>query len=361
MANVNTPSAKVVVVPGDTGAEVTWTFGADGTTLFPGDDILAPINNNLRVTVQDQENDGWAVFNVVTDGANTLASTRLQRQEFRVTTDQAGAPKIWKFDNTGNLTLPANTFSINYANGTQVPLGGNANTGNVTFSNQIVIGTGLDDGTGGLYLATGPNGSANLQYLRVRGGDFATHIHLDTGNNSFYDQYFGNDNKYVKLGAGDTGNIVIGTDDGNGNLYSWTFNSTGNVNLPTISLGAGVDEQTYIRSQRKVIPPNRYSVEITGSTPTIVYTASTGTQTIKTTLVVQHISLGFEMFDVSALGAGANVLYSVSNRLNSTGQPNTTAVVDWSGGVLAITLTVNSGATTSYVTYDSTEFGIAND
>jgi hypothetical protein len=29
----------------------------------------------------------------------------------------------WLFDNTGNLTLPSNTFKINYANGTQVSLG----------------------------------------------------------------------------------------------------------------------------------------------------------------------------------------------------------------------------------------------
>ena len=41
--------------------------------------------------------------------------------------------KTWTFDIDGNLTLPANTFAINYANGTQVPLDGpvaNANYAN---------------------------------------------------------------------------------------------------------------------------------------------------------------------------------------------------------------------------------------
>ena len=38
---------------------------------------------------------------------------------------------LWKFDASGNLTLPGNTSSINYANGT--PYGG---TGNVTIQNQ---------------------------------------------------------------------------------------------------------------------------------------------------------------------------------------------------------------------------------
>jgi hypothetical protein len=35
-----------------------------------------------------------------------------------------GDIKSWNFDNTGNLTLPGNTFAVNYANGTQVSLGG---------------------------------------------------------------------------------------------------------------------------------------------------------------------------------------------------------------------------------------------
>jgi hypothetical protein len=82
-------------------------------------------------------------------------------------------------------------------------------------------------------LAPGNNSIANsaLQYLRVRGGDVVTHIHLDTGNNQFYDQYFGDDAKYVKLEAGDAGNVVIGTDDANGNQYSWSFTSDGNLIL----------------------------------------------------------------------------------------------------------------------------------
>ncbi len=121
--------------------------------------------------------------------------------------------------------------------GVQGASGGGANTGNVTFSDQIVIGTGSNDGSGGLYLAPGNNSIANsaLQYLRVRGGDVATHIHLDTGNNAYYDQYFGDDGKYVKLEAGDAGNVVIGTDDVN-NQYSWSFTSDGNLILPLGSI-----------------------------------------------------------------------------------------------------------------------------
>lgn len=138
----------------------------------------------------------------------------------------------WSFNNEGNLVLPGNTFAVNYANGTQVSLGGGANTGNVTFSDQIVLGTGSNDGGGGLYLAPGNASIANsaVQYLRVRGGDYPTHIHLDTGNNEYYDQYFGADSRYVKLEA--NGNIVINADDYNGNSGTWTFDTTGNLTLP---------------------------------------------------------------------------------------------------------------------------------
>jgi hypothetical protein len=162
---------------------------------------------------------------------------------------------MWTFDTAGNLTLPGNTFAVNYANGTQVSIGGGSgNTGNVTFSDQIVIGTGSNDGSGGLYLAPGNNSIANsaLQYLRVRGGDVVTHIHLDTGNNAFYDQYFGNDAKYVKLEAGDAGNVVIGTDDANGNLYTWSFTSDGNL----ILAGGNSVIQSIANSSSEPLYPN---------------------------------------------------------------------------------------------------------
>ena len=136
------------------------------------------------------------------------------------------------FDYTGNLTLPGNTFSVNYANGTPVSLGGGSgNTGNVTFSDQIVIGTGDQYGYSGLYLAPGANSiSGNTQYFRVRGGDVPNHLHFDTGDNTYYDQYFGDDNKYVKLA--NAGNIIINSNDYAGNTAQWTFDTLGNVSLP---------------------------------------------------------------------------------------------------------------------------------
>jgi hypothetical protein len=130
------------------------------------------------------------------------------------------------FSTTGNIT--GNLFVGNGSGLTGVTA--SANTGNVTFDNQAVVGTGDQVGSSGLYLAPGTESVGNLQYVRVRGGDVATHIHIDTGNNAYYDQYFGSDIKYVKLEA--AGNVQIGSNDDTGNSAQWIFETSGTLTLP---------------------------------------------------------------------------------------------------------------------------------
>jgi len=117
--------------------------------------------------------------------------------------------------------------------------GGSANTGNVTFSDQIVIGTGISNLISGLYLAPSSSSANAVQYLRVR-GDVTyepTHIHFDTGNNQYFNQFIGDDNKYVLLS--NTGNIVINTDNYAGNSAQWTFGANGNLTIPGNIVGGG--------------------------------------------------------------------------------------------------------------------------
>jgi hypothetical protein len=215
-----TTSSNLVIGPGPGG----------GSSVLQYDAALQILGEGANSVVQM----GWTANQSAPDSVTTIAMNYPGGGEGNVLIavgNNATTVNYWLFDNTGNLRLPGNTFAVNYANGTQVSIGGggNASTGNVTFDNQIVIGTGDGFGDGGLYLAVGPTSVANLQYLQVRGGDVATHIHLDTGNSDFYDQYFGNDGKYVKLEAGAEGNVVIGTD---GDGYNWTFDDTGNLTVP---------------------------------------------------------------------------------------------------------------------------------
>ena len=134
---------------------------------------------------------------------------------------------------TGNITTTGN-ISGNYfiGNGSQLT----GVTGDVTFSGEAVIGTGTSNTVSGLYLAPDPGSLANDLYLRVRGNiyDEPTHIHFDTGNNQYYNQFIGDDNKYIQLA--NTGNIVINTSDYAGNTAQWTFGTDGNLTFPTGNL-----------------------------------------------------------------------------------------------------------------------------
>jgi hypothetical protein len=142
--------------------------------------------------------------------------------------NNATTVNYWLFDNTGNLRLPGNTFAVNYANGTQVPLGGGGSTGNVTFDDVTVQGDNTQ-----LNLSAGADFTANLAYVRVRSGDAPSHIHMDTGNNEAYDLIIGDDDKFVQVSS--TGNIIMSSYDGNASS-TWTLDTTGNLTLPLGSI-----------------------------------------------------------------------------------------------------------------------------
>jgi hypothetical protein len=180
----------------------------------------------------------------------------------------------------------------------------------------------------------------------------------------------GNDGNNIDIGSTSaisleaSSAVNIYTDTGT-NAWQWQFQDDGNLRLPTIELDVGntINEQTVIQSQRKVIPGLRYSAEINGTTPTVVYTAtSVDTTSMKVTMQIQHTGLGMEFFDVSATSTDGNTYYTVSNRLHPPGITDSTVVVDLNGSnTMDITVTINSGAANSWVTYDATEFGIAVD
>ena len=273
----------------------------------PGD-ITADANTGVTFNVSGPDG-GFAVGylkevgNANTSGGELAFNSELGNATYRISlSDDFGngfATKIWRFDGTGNLTLPDNTFAVNYANGTQVSLGGGGNTGNVTFNDQVVQGTGNPEGGDGLYLAPGPDSSANLQYLRVRGGDYPTHIHLDTGNNNYFDQYFGDDNKYVKLEA--TGAIVVNSNDGIGNTAQWAFGTDGNLILPGNTSQINYANGTSVLADYATISSNYSSNATTqsinnpdgggtynnSSTLDITYTAYTGASTLNFDIAYQ--------------------------------------------------------------------------
>jgi hypothetical protein len=151
-----------------------------------------------------------------------------------------GTPRTWMFDYFGNLTLPSNTFSINYANGTRVPLGGggNANTGNIGFSNNVIysnIGVVVNNSDLG-------NGQTAGMSIPVTG---------DGNTVSLYNTY-GN----VTLLAGNVGNSQ--------SVQAWTFGADGNLTAPgsgffagqNLYVGEGANTLTQFNAATLVISAN---------------------------------------------------------------------------------------------------------
>jgi hypothetical protein len=223
------------------GTQRQWIFDTAGNLRTPGNvDIYGAINFPQQVSSIN-----WSTYNIELSqygrintnvdffaNANTIGALYLKGDGSNIS--NIAVANVVGLGNIATANLTGSNSNVLYGNGVFAPAAGGANTGNVTFSNQIVLGTGSNDGSGGLYLAPGNASIANsaVQYLRVRGGDNLTHIHLDTGNNQAYDQYFGDDAKYVKLELGDAGNVVVGTDDAAGNSYNWTFGSDGRLTFP---------------------------------------------------------------------------------------------------------------------------------
>jgi hypothetical protein len=210
--NIATANGNVTV----TANSNTWTFNTDGNLTLPtAGNIVGAVNiigngaGNVNVNANGRAWTFAADGNLVLPLAGNIVNYG----------------NTWNFGLDGNLTLPGNIIAINYANGNRV-------TGNVTFRDEIVIGTGTSNLISGLYLAPSSSSANANMYLRVRGNinDEPTHIHFDTGNNAYYNQFIGDDNKYIQLA--NTGNIVINSNDVAGNSAQWTFDYDGNLTLP---------------------------------------------------------------------------------------------------------------------------------
>lgn len=251
-ANVTLGAVGNLHIAGGTAGQLLSTNGngtlswASDTTTYGNSNVVSlmaafgsnTITTTGNVSVGNIIGNGQALTNIA--GANVsgfVPNANVANTAFAV-----AAANVSGLGNIATINLTGSNSNVLYGNGVFAAVaGGSGNTGNVTFSDQVVMGTGSNDGTGGLYLAPGNASIANsaVQYLRVRGGDVATHIHLDTGNNAYYDQYFGADSRFVKLEA--NGNVVINADDYNGNGASWTLDTTGNLTLPdTTSVIANV-------------------------------------------------------------------------------------------------------------------------
>lgn len=238
-ANALAGNVEIIIPYSGPGGGGTWTFDGYGLLTLPGGYTKigaqygsdAILSSNVSFGVATQGN-ATTYMNWSDDVANTSVMAAIYVNapnatpgDIHIRTGGIGNANVWQFNVDGNLVLPGNTFSVNYANGTQVSLGGGGNTGNVTFDNVTVQGDNSS-----LNLSAGSDYTANLAYLQVRAGDVPSHIHLDTGNNEAYDLIVGDDQNYVQVSS--TGNILLSSYDSNTGQYTWTLDYNGNLTLP---------------------------------------------------------------------------------------------------------------------------------
>jgi hypothetical protein len=189
----------------------------------------------------------------------------------------------------------------------------------------------------------------------VRGGDYVTHIHLDTGNNAFFDQYFGADSKFVKLEA--NGNIVINADDG-ANSESWTFGTDGNLTLPdtaTIVAGNGIRLEANSDSNTSGIQVyGDADANVYAHSNVVIYTDSNGTGNTWVFGTDGNLTVpgGGAVWTLGAGTAGltANFAdpYAVNLGLDYTTNTATLA------GATSVVIQSNTGANTNQWNFDAT-------
>jgi len=201
-----------VSVRADSGSPQTWLFDTDGNTTFPDGTVIQGDGSGIYYPT----NDGWNLHrpdNLVWIGSGTnVAYIDTYSPNVSVRIRTLGDPQDvlgydWIFDPTGNLTLPGNTFSVNYANGQQVQLGGgNANTGNIGFDDNVIYSlTGVVVNNSDL-----ANGQTAGIDIPANGDGNAVSLYNTYGN--------------INIQAGNIGNSQ--------SVQTWVFGADGNLSLP---------------------------------------------------------------------------------------------------------------------------------
>jgi collagen type VII alpha len=144
-----------------------------------------------------------------------------------------GNASYWTFDTTGNLTLPGNTFSVNYANGDQVPLGATGATG---------IGlTGATGATGTIlnFIGIWTSGSYVKDTVAVSPLDNNTYISTQITTNVYTDPSLDPSEWTLFSYQGATGSTGLTGATGPKGQSSSFFNYIANTGLTSGNPGAG--------------------------------------------------------------------------------------------------------------------------
>jgi hypothetical protein len=207
--------------------------------------------------------DGYINMSSLYANGNTASQVHLEHGLAQIVVDN-GSENIWAFDSNGNLTLPGNTFAVNYANGNPVIINsssyGNANvatflanfgsntistTGNITSNGLVNVNSLRVNQTANAW-----NISGNTITAPSRATWISDPVFLDEYITSARDGYInltslyanGNTASQVHL-EHNVAQIVVN----NGSEYIWAFDNAGNLTAPgNISTSTNITANNFI-------------------------------------------------------------------------------------------------------------------
>jgi hypothetical protein len=266
--NIATANGNVTVTAN---AGNTWTFDTTGNLVFPANLVIDNESPNTRIFL----NSGALKLKVGNAGTlkmgwDEFQSTAGNVAQIIVNGGSAGQPQNvvvftgnessttyqWIFGKNGNLTLPANTFAVNYANGNPVvisggaaglPLANGTSNINIATANGNVTVTANAGNTwtfaagGNLTFPTGliiDNESPNTRIYQTSGSlkiRAVTTASLKIGWDEFSGASTSGSLAHVIAnggGSGEPANLVVLTGNSSTTTYQWIFNNQGDLTAP---------------------------------------------------------------------------------------------------------------------------------
>ena len=305
----------------------TWTFDNTGNLVLNSGsrikEVLSPVLGNYALSLT-----GTGVTDP--DQQLLIYPTTLDANHMHLTTGNLYNTELYlgnddlyvKLNNTGNISLSANDLieSALWQFGVD---------GNITLPQSgVITEETVPGGFPGSAVVIKPDGFINdNQRLLVypTGGVDYNHLHLTSGNLYDTELFLGNDDLYVKLS--NSGNIIINANDGAGSSAQWTFDTTGNLTIPSGMIvttgitGSGASPAPYITGFSTAEFAGNVSANYFLGNGSLLTGISSGSGTYGNSNVVTLLS-SFGSNTISTTGniTGANIIATANLLINGYGK-----------------------------------------
>ena len=351
-----------------------WVFGADSTLTLPGEGVLRSIGDTVTLQslnvgtgnansvylgsggglgFSDQDIGGnW--LEIFRSGTEPEIRVPVGRGNLNIQTAEGINSYNWTFDNTGNLTLPGNTFSVNYANGTPVSISGGgggtyndsnvatflaaygsntiSTTGNITAGN-LNATTGIAN-VANLYMNTGYINTPASAGINIVPGSTATGTRV-------WSKLVPNANVAFSLGStteywanGYIGNVISTTVSATGNVTGGNLVTAGLVSATGNVTGGNLVTAGLVSATGNVRGGNLTTTGIVSATGNVTAAGATFSGNVTAANFSGNISI-----TGNVTGSGTNVTLiagSYSWTFNNTGVATFPAVGGDEGGEIQL-------------------------